>query len=139
MLALAPTPPSPLTPYLTHSPPIHGEQEKGFTEPDPRDDLGGVDVARKVVIIARECGMNVELGDVPIKSLVRERQRQRDREREREREGGRESSVTFQSSRWYERETETDRQTDRQTDRAREGEGELGDVPIKSLVRCARG
>ena len=64
----------PFTPYLTHPPHIRGQQEKGFTEPDPRDDLGGVDVARKVVIIARECGMNVELSDVPIKSLVRERE-----------------------------------------------------------------
>lgn len=44
----------------------------GFTEPEPRDDLGGVDVARKVVILAREIGMNVELDEVPVKSLVPE-------------------------------------------------------------------
>jgi len=43
---------------------------EGFTEPDPRDDLGGLDVARKVCILARECGMKVELSDIPIKSLV---------------------------------------------------------------------
>jgi bifunctional aspartokinase / homoserine dehydrogenase 1 len=42
----------------------------GYTEPEPRDDLGGVDVARKVVILAREIGVDVELSDVPVRSLV---------------------------------------------------------------------
>eukprot|EP00239_Pterosperma_sp_CCMP1384_P003638 CAMPEP_0197858196 /NCGR_PEP_ID=MMETSP1438-20131217/31820_1 /TAXON_ID=1461541 /ORGANISM="Pterosperma sp., Strain CCMP1384" /LENGTH=406 /DNA_ID=CAMNT_0043474277 /DNA_START=97 /DNA_END=1317 /DNA_ORIENTATION=+ len=45
-------------------------REQGFTEPDPRDDLNGLDVARKVTILARECGLDVELDDVPIESLV---------------------------------------------------------------------
>ncbi|KAH7620331.1 putative Bifunctional aspartokinase/homoserine dehydrogenase 2, chloroplastic [Nannochloris sp. 'desiccata'] len=44
----------------------------GYTEPDPRDDLAGVDVARKVTILAREAGMSIELEDVPIESLVPE-------------------------------------------------------------------
>ncbi|CAI5971248.1 unnamed protein product [Closterium sp. NIES-65] len=44
----------------------------GFTEPDPRDDLEGMDVARKVVILARECGLRLELDQVPIQSLVPE-------------------------------------------------------------------
>eukprot|EP00178_Gracilaria_changii_P025472 TRINITY_DN78473_c0_g1_i1.p1 TRINITY_DN78473_c0_g1~~TRINITY_DN78473_c0_g1_i1.p1 ORF type:complete len:961 (+),score=146.10 TRINITY_DN78473_c0_g1_i1:133-2883(+) len=42
----------------------------GYTEPDPRDDLSGMDVARKVVIVAREIGIKVELDQVPVKSLV---------------------------------------------------------------------
>jgi len=53
-------------------------REQGFTEPDPRDDLNGMDVARKVTILARECGMNVELKDVPVDNLVPEALRETD-------------------------------------------------------------
>ncbi|KAL7547516.1 hypothetical protein ACHAWF_013362 [Thalassiosira exigua] len=42
----------------------------GYTEPDPRDDLNGMDVARKVVIAARESGLMISLEDVSIESLV---------------------------------------------------------------------
>ncbi len=45
---------------------------QGFTEPDPREDLAGVDVARKLIILAREMGLAVELDQVEIESLVPE-------------------------------------------------------------------
>ncbi len=44
----------------------------GYTEPDPRDDLSGLDVARKLVILARECSLDLSLSDVRLESLVPE-------------------------------------------------------------------
>jgi len=47
-------------------------KDSGYTEPDPRDDLSGMDVARKLTILARELGQKIEIGDFPVKNLVPE-------------------------------------------------------------------
>lgn len=47
-------------------------KEQGFTEPDPRDDLSGMDVARKLVILAREMGLTLEMDALSVHNLVPE-------------------------------------------------------------------
>ena len=42
----------------------------GYTEPDPRDDLSGMDVARKVLIIAREAGLQIDLKDIELEPVL---------------------------------------------------------------------
>lgn len=51
---------------------VRKAQELGYTEPDPRDDLSGLDVGRKLLILAREIGWDLEMKDVSIENLVPE-------------------------------------------------------------------
>lgn len=49
---------------------VRDARQRGYTEPDPRDDLSGLDVARKLIILGREMGLDLELSEVRIESLV---------------------------------------------------------------------
>ena len=49
---------------------VREAKAKGYTEPDPRDDLNAMDAARKALILARECGMSLEFDDVAIEPIL---------------------------------------------------------------------
>ncbi len=49
---------------------IQDAKDKKYTEPHPRDDLNGLDVARKLLILARTAGYNVEMSDLDVKPFI---------------------------------------------------------------------
>lgn len=51
---------------------VRQAQDEGYTEPDPRLDLSGVDVMRKIMILARETGEKLEMGDIGNNSFMPE-------------------------------------------------------------------
>jgi aspartokinase/homoserine dehydrogenase 1 len=51
---------------------VREAKARGYTEPDPRDDLNAMDAARKALILARECGMSLEFSSVDIEPILPE-------------------------------------------------------------------
>jgi aspartokinase/homoserine dehydrogenase 1 len=51
---------------------VREAKAKGYTEPDPRDDLNAMDAARKALILARECGLPLEFSHVSIEPILPE-------------------------------------------------------------------
>lgn len=55
---------------LSFSQAIKNAQNLGYTEPDPRIDLNGVDVKRKILILAREAGIKMEAREIKVKNIL---------------------------------------------------------------------
>jgi aspartokinase/homoserine dehydrogenase 1 len=49
---------------------VREAKARGYTEPDPRDDLNAMDAARKALILARECGLSLEFANVAIEPIL---------------------------------------------------------------------
>ena len=49
---------------------VHEAKKLGYTEPDPRDDLNGMDIARKTLILARMCGFKIEINDIKVDKIL---------------------------------------------------------------------
>jgi aspartokinase/homoserine dehydrogenase 1 len=56
----------------TFSERVQEAQMKGYTEPDPREDLNGFDVMRKLLILIRETGVKMEMDDIDIQRILPE-------------------------------------------------------------------
>jgi aspartokinase/homoserine dehydrogenase 1 len=61
-----------LGPEMPLSNAIRKAREKGYSEPDPRVDLSGTDVVRKIMILAREAGYSIEKEDVQVNKFLPE-------------------------------------------------------------------
>jgi len=61
-----------LGPEMPLSSAIRKAREKGYSEPDPRVDLSGTDVVRKIMILAREAGYSIEKEDVVVNKFLPE-------------------------------------------------------------------
>ncbi|HUS17064.1 MAG TPA: bifunctional aspartate kinase/homoserine dehydrogenase I, partial [Chloroflexia bacterium] len=59
-----------ITEGIPFSTALREAQEQGYTEPDPRDDLAGIDARRKALILARKLGMRLDMADLRVDSLV---------------------------------------------------------------------
>lgn len=59
-----------LSPEIPFSKAVRMAKEMGYSEPDPRIDLSGKDVARKIVILAREAGYKVDVEQVDLESVI---------------------------------------------------------------------